>query len=247
MMLIYFWSIGIGCLLYYGFIRYYTGKWNSTFAGFWVLSGGLHLCTAFFWNGFGDILKLVCSVGLVAVWLLFAVTEFQIYQSMNQRPQADAAYLIVLGAHVNGKRITNSLMRRLDAAEVYLRESPETKVIVSGGQGRGEDVSEADAMAAELILRGIDPLRIIREDQSVSTEENLRFSRKLIPEMETDEQPRVVLVTNNFHIYRALLLGKQVGYQRLSGLPASSNPALQLNYLVREFFAIILTKVRAML
>lgn len=246
-MLIYFWGIGIGCLLYYGFIRYYTGKWNSTFAGFWILMGLVHLCGAFLWNSLPKGIQLVCAGALSVGWILFAVTEIQIFRCMKQKPQADAAYLIVLGAHVNGKRITNSLMRRLDAAEVYLRESPETKVIVSGGQGRGEDVSEADAMAAELIMRGINPLRIIREDQSVSTEENLCFSRKLIPEMETDEQPMVVLVTNNFHIYRALLLGKQVGYRRLSGLPASSNPALQLNYLVREFFAIILTKVRAML
>lgn len=246
-MLIYFWGIGAGCLLYYGFIRCYTGKWNSTFAGFWIFMGLLHLCGAFFWPLFPEMLRRICEGILAAGWLLFGVTEVQIYRGMKQSPEPHAKYLIVLGAHVNGKQITNSLMRRLDAAEVYLRESPETKVIVSGGQGRGEDVSEADAMAAELIMRGINPLRIIREDQSVSTEENLCFSRKLIPEMETDEQPMVVLVTNNFHIYRALLLGKQVGYRRLSGLPASSNPALQLNYLVREFFAIILTKVRAML
>lgn len=247
MMLIYFWGIGIGCLFYYGFIRYYTGKWNSTFAGFWVFMGLLHLCGVFFWSSLPEILRKVCEGVLAAGWLLFIVTEFQIYQGMKQSPQSHAAYLIVLGARVNGKQITNSLMRRLDAAYFYLCDNPQTKVIVSGGQGRGEDLTEAEAMAENLSMRGIDSSRILREDQSASTEENLRLSRKLIPEIKEDRDPPVVLVTNDFHLYRALLLGKQTGYQKLSGLPASSSPALQLNYLVREFFAIILTKVRAML
>lgn len=247
MMLIYFWGIGAGCLLYYGFIRCYTGKWNSTFAGFWIFMGLLHLCGAFFWPLFPEMLRRICEGILAAGWLLFGVTEVQIYRGMKQSPEPHAKYLIVLGAHVNGKQITNSLMRRLDAAYGYLCDNPQTKVIVSGGQGRGEDLPEAEAMAENLMRRGIDASRIIREERSVSTEENLRFSRELIPEIKEDRHPPVVLVTNDFHLYRALLLGKQTGYQELSGLPASSNPALQLNYLVREFFAIILTKVRAML
>ncbi len=247
MMRIYFWSIGIGCLLYYGVIRCYTGKWNSTFAGFWLFSGALHLCGAIFWDALPESLKWICGAFLAVVWSLFFVTEWKIYRSMKQKPCADAKYLIVLGAHVNGKRITNSLMRRLDAAYAYLCENTKTKVVVSGGQGRGEAISEAEAMAEELMRRGINPSRILREARSVSTEENLVFSGEILSEAGMSEQDNVVVVTNDFHIYRALLLGKRVGYRQLIGLPASSNPVLQLNYLVREFFAISLTKIRAML
>lgn len=247
-MLIYFWITGIGCLVYYGIIRHYTGKWDSTFAGFWLLSGVLHLGAAFVWAMLPKILQTAGAVLIGAVWCLFLVTELCIFQSTKKKPEKNADYLIVLGAHVNGRRITNSLMRRLDAAYEYLLQNPRTTVIVSGGQGRGEDISEADAMAENLLERGIEEKRIIREDKSVSTEENLRFSGKLILETDLSGMKKtVVVVSNDFHIYRALLLGNRVGYKCLSGLAATSNPVLKLNYLVREFFAIILTKVRAML
>lgn len=185
---------------------------------------------------------------LAAVWYLFFMTEICIFWSTGKKPEKDADYLIVLGAHVNGRRITNSLMRRLDAAYEYLFWNPRTMVIVSGGQGRGEDISEADAMAENLLERGIEEKRIIREDKSVSTEENLRFSGRLIlGGYSSGIEKKVVVVSNDFHIYRALLLGKHVGYRCLSGLSATSDPVLKLNYLVREFFAIILTKIRVML
>ena len=135
------------------------------------------------------------------------------------------------------------LMRRLDAAYQYLTDHPETIVIVSGGQGKGELVTEADAMAENLMQRGIATERILREDRSVSTRENLIFSGKYIGDL---TQP-VALVTNSFHVYRSLLIGRQVGYMHLEGIAATSNPVLLLNYMVREFFAVLLTKMKSML
>ena len=102
--------------------------------------------------------------------------------------------IIVLGAQVKGIKITDSLKRRLDRAVRYLREFPETKVIVSGGKGPGEDITEADAMGDYLISCGIDPGRIVRENRSASTRENLRYSGKY-----TDpEHDSVGIVTNGF-------------------------------------------------
>lgn len=178
-------------------------------------------------------------------WVLFLLVEVSVFRDMRRIPQAGAEYLIVLGAHVNGRQITNSLLRRLDAAWEYLQDNPDTKVILSGGQGRGEDISEAEAMAENLMGRGLRADRIICEDRSTSTEENLRFSGELIGRESMTK--KIVLVTNDFHLHRALLLGRQIGYCALDGLAASSNPVLKLNYLTREFAAIILTKVRAML
>ena len=106
-------------------------------------------------------------------------------------------------------------------------------VVVSGGRGPGEDISEADAMEQYLIEQGVAENRIRKEDQSVSTRENLSFSRRFIdPKHET-----VGIVTNNFHSYRAKLLAEQEGYAHVFSVSASSNYVFQINYLVREFFS----------
>jgi uncharacterized SAM-binding protein YcdF (DUF218 family) len=98
-----------------------------------------------------------------------------------------------------------------------------------------EDISEADAMEQYLIEQGVAENRIRKEDQSVSTRENLSFSRRFIdPKHET-----VGIVTNNFHSYRAKLLAEQEGYAHVFSVSASSNYVFQINYLVREFFAVL--------
>ena len=148
--------------------------------------------------------------------------------------------IIILGAQVRGTQITNSLKRRLDAALVYLEQYPETKAVVSGGQGKGEDITEAEAMAVYLEQQGIDRNRISQEDSSTSTWENMKNIGRMIGDL---EQPAAV-VTNNFHLYRALLIGKKAGFTNLKGIAAGSNPVLLLNYLVREFFAVLWIKIR---
>ena len=118
---------------------------------------------------------------------------------MFSKPERGAQWIIILGAQVRGRKITDSLKRRLDAAIHYLEENERTMVVVSGGRGPGEDISEADAMEQYLIEQGVAENRIRKEDQSVSTRENLSFSRRFIdPKHET-----VGIVTNNFHSYRA--------------------------------------------
>ena len=90
-------------------------------------------------------------------------------------------------------------------------------------------------MAEYLITSGICRKRIIREGQSTSTRENLRYSKKY-----TDPQKeKIGIVTNGFHMYRALLIADQEGYRNTYKVPASSNPVFQINYLMREFFAVV--------
>ena len=88
--------------------------------------------------------------------------------------------------------------------------------------------------------QGIDRNRISQEDSSTSTWENMKNSGRMIGDL---EQPAAV-VTNNFHLYRALLIGKKAGFTNLKGIAAGSNPVLLLNYLVREFFAVLWIKIR---
>ena len=103
-------------------------------------------------------------------------------------------YIIVLGAHVDGTRMTLALLERARRALLYLEENPGTKAVLSGGKGDGENISEAEAMYRYLTGHGINGDRLIREEESTSTKENLEFSRRRIGTTDCS----VGVVTNNF-------------------------------------------------
>ena len=109
--------------------------------------------------------------------------------------------LIVLGCAVRGERVSLTLKLRLDAALEYLEHSPNTAVIVSGGKGDGENISEAEAMKRYLVSHGVDEGRIITEDKSTSTWENFKFSKEILDERFPGAS--AAFVTTNFHVYRA--------------------------------------------
>lgn len=232
-MKLYFFLTAGFCLIYYFTLCFYSRKWNSTFALFWPAMGTVHLIPGVLPLPDGIVRVLVALI--IILWVVFLFVEVLICKAMFSSSPDNVPYLIVLGAQVRGTRITNSLKRRLDASLVYLEKNPGTKVIVSGGQGKGEDISEAEAMAVYLRQNGIREERIIREDESTSTWENMKFSGRIIGDLDC----QAAVATNNFHLYRALQIGKQVGFQNLSGIAASSNPIFQINYLVREFFAVM--------
>lgn len=231
-MRVFFLAVAVLCVLYYLILAVYSRKFTSTFAGFWLAAGGVHLifgCVPPF-----SIAGISVAAAAAAAWFLFACVELRILRAAFSGGKEKADCIVVLGAQVRGRKITDSLKRRLDRAAEYLERFPGTKIIVSGGQGPGEEVAEADAMAAYLIQNGVDERLIVRERNSVSTRENLRFSRKYADV----ENEKVGIVTNGFHIYRASLIAKEEGYRYLCMIPASSNPVYQLNYLTREFFAV---------
>jgi len=150
----------------------------------------------------------------------------------NQSPK----YMIILGARVKEDGLSKTLKRRLDAALPTLLKEPSLIVIVSGGQGADEPVSEAEAMASYLIEKGISGKRIIKEAESVNTYENLLFSRKLITS-DTALQIPVWLVTSNYHQFRAQHLSKQLHYIPY-GIPCST-PLKDLPlYFIREIMAV---------
>lgn len=232
-MQIYFLITGILSILYYLVLVFYSGRLRSTFAVFWLILGGAHLvigCAPLPVYMY-PVLGILCMAG----WCIFIVIEARIIKAMLSRCGRPVDYIIIPGAQVRGKRITDSLKRRLDKGLEYLRRFPDTRVIVSGGQGPGEDIPEADAMAGYLTDCGISPDRIIRENRSTSTRENFAYSRKFLD----PARQSIGIVTNGFHMYRAALIAGQEGYRHIHMIPASSNPVFQINYLVREFFAVL--------
>lgn len=243
---IIFLAAGILSLIYYGAICIALKKWDSTFSRFWLASGILGIAGSVWVRLYGMPCILEALIGIAVCFLLIA--EMKIITGMCRKPLENRAerlekdeetesgigWIIVLGAQVRGRKITDSLKRRLDSALEYLKEHPDVHVIVSGGQGKDEEVTEAYAMAHYLESAGIDSRRIVQEDASVNTLENLRFSRKLIADVDTP----VGIVSNNFHVYRGCVYAKRAGFKHPFPIAADCHPLLFPNYFVRECFAV---------
>ena len=148
---------------------------------------------------------------------------------LSPPPDIDGQTLIVLGARVYESGPSRMLMYRLDKAAEYMNEYPQAVCIVSGGQGDDEPFTEASAMARYLIARGISPERIIEEDKSTSTNENIRLSSQLIPLDSTG----VIIVTNDFHQFRASVYARNNGLE-VRSVSAFTPPGLFPVYWMRE-------------
>ena len=153
----------------------------------------------------------------------------------HDKGEADLDYIIVLGAQMKPAGPSAVLKFRLDEAYEYLVVNENTICIVSGGQGSNEPCTEAEGMYRYLVDKGISPSRIMMEDQSTDTSENIAYSAKLIGDYSAD----VGIVTNNFHVFRGVQLARHQGFENVCGIAARSNVYFQLNNMVREFFGIL--------
>ena len=106
--------------------------------------------------------------------IILAITEFIIIKNGLQKPEPGADYVIVLGARVNGTKVSLNLKYRLDAALDYIKDNPGCKVIVSGGQGKGEDITEGKAMEDYLASQGLSRNQIIKEEKSDKSSDVIR-------------------------------------------------------------------------
>lgn len=174
--------------------------------------------------------------GLVAAGLLLLlILEGMIFSQFRATAEAGADYVIVLGAQWKTTGPSYVLQKRLDKAVEYLNANPETKVIVSGGQGYNEPISEAEGMKGYLTDAGIDPERILTEEVSTNTTQNLIYSGELLNKSEDS----VVVITNNFHMFRALAIAKKQGYLHVEGLSAGTYPITAPNNLLREALGVV--------
>ncbi len=180
----------------------------------------------------------ICTVLFAAGLIFGGIAEGMILSAMAREPARSADYVLVLGAKVNGTVPSLSLRQRIDRAAAYLKENPQSKVIASGGRGADEGISEALAIAQELKAQGIDENRILLEDKSTSTEENLSFSMALLVSDGGSVNSPVVIVTSDFHIFRALRLAGRAGYGNVSGCAASSSVVLSPMNHLREILAV---------
>ena len=237
---VFFGVLGILCLIYFVFQLIFVNTGSNFFVVWGVAAAGCGLLSFFLahrvWvERIPGWLRWIVRILFGLCVVLFVVIEGLIISRFNAVPEAGADICIVLGAQMKESGPSNVLQRRLDSAINYLQENPDTMVIVSGGQGSNEPVSEAQGMQVYLISKGIAPERIMMEDTSTNTWENLNYSAELIDK----SSDRVVIVTNNFHVFRAVSIAKKQGYSMVQGLAAGTHRTSLLNNMLREFFGVI--------
>jgi uncharacterized SAM-binding protein YcdF (DUF218 family) len=181
-------------------------------------------------------IPMAIAGGLVIICATLVVVESACMAGACMKQGTEASTAVVLGCRVYGERASLSLVERLEAAYDYLTEHPYADCVVSGGQGPGEDISEAECMYRWLVDKGIDPARIYKEDKSTSTEENIAFSKEVIEKNGLFQ--KIVIVTNEYHIYRAGMLAddNEIVW---GAQPAQSAMWLFPTYYIRELYAIL--------
>ncbi len=174
-------------------------------------------------------------IGLIS----FLVVEGVIISNSQSDPVVEADYLIILGAGLNGEQLSWTLLERMKKGLDYLEEHSDAEVILSGGQGPGETIAEAEGMRRFLVEHGISNERIHKEDRSTSTMENFRFSKEiLVQQPRFQNSQKVAVITNDFHLFRSKILARRNGIIPV-GIPSPTPWYLVPNVYLREYFAVV--------
>ena len=233
-------AIGILCFMYFQVARMFS----ITFANFFALLGTMFIIIGTLKIYFKEnIIKIHCAplfyiirTGFIVLLVSFIVIEGLIIYNANITQDTSADYIIILGAMVRGNTPSLILDERLQAGLNCIKKHPEAKVILSGAKGPGENISEAQAMKIYLINNGVDEAKLIKEEKSTNTFENLENSKKIIAKI--NSKTKILIVTSDFHIFRSKLLASRTGLKAY-GVPAKTELYLQPTYYVREYLAVI--------
>ncbi len=172
-------------------------------------------------------LSMLTCIGVI----MAIIAEIPIVITAQKKEKADSDYCVVLGAAVHGSIPSRVLSERINAAYEFLIQYPEAKAILSGGKGRGENISEAECMYEHLVALGISPERLIKECESASTRENIEFSHKLT------NATSFTLISSETHLYRACLVAKKAGLLPSPYGAKTETPVIIAQYL-RECVAV---------
>lgn len=156
----------------------------------------------------------------------------------NDTVTYDENAIIVLGSGIRGENLTVGLKNRLDCAIEYYKENEDAVIIVSGGQGPQEDITEALAMERYLLYCGIPEEKIIKEEKATSTFENFVYSKEILDEI-FDDNYKVCFVSNEYHIYRAGSLAEIVGIENTTHTHSNTVWYTVIPSTLRECMAVV--------
>ncbi len=229
----------------------FKSKWNMGSLALWAFSFGLIIygifmpqIDGFTQSGLGLFLKIglwFCILGWLGFILFLALAGYR------GAAKGDEAVLLVLGAGLHKTEVSDILQRRLQMALCAYKKNPKVVLVVCGGQGRGEDISEALAMQRWLLAHSVPENAIYMEDESTSTQSNLLYARAILEEQGLFDKRPVAVVTNHFHCFRGRYYARQAGFCTVRSIAAGMNrPTFLQNYL-REALALFQLLVLHML
>ena len=238
--------IGLLCVFYYFYLEIvYNGMSLDIF---FIVVGSILILYHFVKfkihlnKNFKKVFNIVLTIGLS----IFLIAESMLIFFPKQNLKDNCDYLVILGASVKNTRPSLTLKGRLDKAIEYINKSnDDCYIVVSGGKGSDEKISEAKAMENYLIDHGISKSRIILEDKSTSTYENFKYSKEKIEKNSNKsiKKLNIKVVTTDFHGFRSFLLAKKNGYKNINFWTVNSINQFIPVYYLREFFALAKTVI----
>jgi len=181
-----------------------------------------------------------CYIVCVLLGLVLFITLQIIIISGSHTEDADVDVIIVLGAGLMNDRPSLILASRLNAAIDYAQTRGDIPIITTGGLGQGQTITEAEAMARYLIVRGVDEERIWKEEASTNSHENIRFAKEIMRAKGINpENAKVAIVSNEFHLYRAKLIAEKAGFEAYGVTAETPGLHRKLIYYFREAFSLI--------
>ncbi len=171
------------------------------FTGFYFVYPKLSV----FWRRLTNVSLLVATSVITGMFIFIGFNGF------DDTVKFDEDCVLVLGCGIRGEKILPTLQLRLDKCVEYLQRNPSALVIVSGGQGRNETISEAEAMKRYLVLKGVSAEQILEENHSRNTKQNFQYSKALMDSYFSSKPYSVACITSNYHAYRAKKLSEAAG------------------------------------
>lgn len=193
-------------------------------------------------EGLISVLAVVSATGVICLMTAMNLITTSGQPDWKRAEQAD--YAVVLGANVKTDGTASRIMRqRLQAAMEFMERNPDAMVILSGGKGGDEPISEAQCMYRTLVDMGAEPERLIIEENSLDTRDNLMFSWDII-ESRGGTEKAIAVVTSEFHQRRAGYIGDTLGIETCA-VPAHTDQWFyRVNYTLREVFAFVKAVLR---
>lgn len=186
---------------------------------------------------FINVMNILLNIACICFIALFIFVEYNVLSKSNLKEKNKSDFIIILGAAVHGEVPSYALSKRLEVSLMLINENPDVKVILSGGQGPGEDITEAEAMRRYLVSNGVNEQNLLKEEKATNTYENIMYSKEIMDKFNMDN-PSITVVTSNSHMYRTLYICDKLdldvsGY--ISPVLINSVPFLYF----REFFAVV--------
>ena len=183
-------------------------------------------------KGIYKIYKVVMILFITSFILLESAIIINMYMAKDINSTNSMDTMIVLGAKVNKYGVSKTLKQRLDKAIEYYNENKHINIIVSGGQGKDEVMTEARAMENYLVKNGVNKDNIILENKATTTLENIMISKEIMEDLNLEN--KALIVTSDYHLFRGRFIASILGVEN-EGLCSISSLSSRVYYMIREY------------